>query len=121
MQSCEELISAARQLLLEALQQSIITESLSLEGCYLKMLFRDGSRLFVTYNKYNEYSYQYLYSLNKYDRERFDNYDKHWDVRSQPHHFHSRGSTVVEHSPMMGDPQHDIPILINFLKKRLKI
>ncbi len=59
--------------------------------------------------------------MQKDDRERFDNYDKEWNVRTQPHHFHARGTQDVQESPMKGEPQHDIPILIKFLEKRLNI
>ena len=118
---CEPLISEARRLLLDMLQSFFVNDTLSLEGCYLKILFRDGSRLFVTYNSHQEYSYQYIYSMSKNDRERFDNYDRHWPVKSKPHHFHIRGHQDVKESPMTGDPSNDIPILVEFLKNHLKI
>ena len=120
MQRCEHLVTTARRLLLDALQPLVLSETLNLDGCYLQLRFRDGSRLFVTYNNHHEYSYQYLYSRHEYDRERFDNYDREWPVPSRPHHFHVRGRPDVLESPMTGDPQQDMLRLVDFLKKRLQ-
>lgn len=56
----------------------------------MKILFNNGSTLYITYNDHSEYSYQYLYSLKAFDRDRFDNFDKEWEVSSKPHHYHPR-------------------------------
>ena len=92
--------------------RSLLLDSIS----SLKFIFNNGTILFVTYNKVAEYSYQYIYSYKKYDRERYDNYDKHWKVKTRPHHFHPRYKKEGNESPMNGFPDHDIPVLIKFLK-----
>ena len=75
---------------LDILSSHISSELIDLEGEFLKVAFNNGTILYVTYNKVGEYSYQYIYSYKKYDRERFDNYDKKWNIKTHPHHFHPR-------------------------------
>ncbi len=41
--------------------------------------------------------------------------DKNWDVLNPPHHFHPRFNNEGLHSPMIGTPNHDIPILIDLI------
>ncbi|MBA7527024.1 hypothetical protein ES705_19197 [subsurface metagenome] len=51
---------------------------------------------------------------------RFDNYDDRWDVKTRPHHFHKRCMQSVIESPMDGDPNQDIPVLVKKIKEFLK-
>jgi len=79
----------------------------------LRVIFHNEIYLFIRYNDYGEYSYSIIFSPNPDDQMRFDNYDDIWNVKSRPHHFHVRGMQSVIDSSMNGDPNHDIPILIN--------
>ena len=83
----------------------------------IKVTFRDGTVLFIRYNNHNEYSYSVIFSHLKYDRCRFDNYDDTWEVATRPHHFHPRMNKQGSPSPMNGDPDMDIPLLCDLLKK----
>ena len=83
----------------------------------IKVVFRDGTILFVRYNNHNEYSYSVMFSQLQYDRCRFDNYDDTWKVSTPPHHFHPRRNNQGFESPMRGDPERDIPLLCDLLKK----
>jgi hypothetical protein len=118
---CEEHIQNARKLIFKELYNIIDQEKCDLIDCTLHLIFLDGTQLYITYNDHIEYSYQYLYSKNRFDRERFDNYDKNWEVSSKPHHMYVRGSNEVVESSMNGDISNDIPLLINFLKQRIKV
>ena len=81
----------------------------------LKITFFRGIVLHIRYNDYDEYSYQLNFSQEPDDRLRFDNYDAKWFVSTRPHHYHPRGKKMATESPMNGDPQHDIPILIKYI------
>jgi len=61
------------------------------------------------------------FSQKPYDRIRFDNFDEFWAVSTRPHHYHLRNKKDAIESPMIGDPQHDIPLLIKYilLKKQI--
>jgi hypothetical protein len=82
----------------------------------LKFIFFNNITLYIRFNDYGEYSYQIIYSHDKYDRIRFDNFDGHWNVSSKPHHFHIRWSTDVAKSPMIGDPKEDMVKLFPYIK-----
>lgn len=75
----------------------------------------DGSKLYIRYNDFGEYSYQLDFSQKKDDRIRYDNFDDKWPVSSQPHHFHPRNGLEALESPMTGDPEHDMPLLIKVI------
>ncbi|KKN21471.1 hypothetical protein LCGC14_0924980 [marine sediment metagenome] len=81
----------------------------------LKIIFHNEIYLYLRYNDYEEYSYSTIFSPNPDDQIRFDNYDDIWDVETRPHHFHTRGLKKVIDSPMKGEPEHDIPILLTFI------
>jgi hypothetical protein len=81
--------------------------------------FTKEVRLYIRYNDYNEYSYHIQYSPEKYDRIRFDNFDKEWDVKTRPHHLHLRNEKNVKESPMIGDPNNDMDHLLKHLIKDL--
>ena len=86
----------------------------------LKATFQNEIILHIRYNDYSEYTYCVIYSPNPDDQMRFDNYDDRWDVKTRPHHFHIRGMQSVRESPMDGDPNQDIPVLIKKIIKYLK-
>lgn len=72
------------------LANHIITADLNGIINELKIIFRSGIILYIRYNDFDEYGYHLMYSSKKGDYERFDNYDKNWDIDSKPHHFHLR-------------------------------
>jgi len=86
----------------------------------LKAKFKNEIILHIRYNDYGEYTYFVTYSPNPDDQMRFDNYDDRWDVKTRPDHFHIRGMQSVKESPMEGDPNQDIPILIKKIIEYLK-
>jgi hypothetical protein len=90
LESCEEKIKRASAILISSFSEQIQRHLLDVDGCFTKIDFKNGRILYITYNSYEEYSYQFLYSFNHLDREHFDNYDKNWNVNTQPHHFHKR-------------------------------
>ncbi len=106
----------ARLLLLQSLSEEVLFDELRSDIYQLKVVLNSGIQLYFRYNEFNEYAYQIVFSAQKGDYARFDNYDDQWDVKTCPHHFHERDSKVVSSSPMIGIPSHDIPLLINYLK-----
>ena len=98
------------------LSESILSFSYIPEQNQLRFDLRNGSRLYIVYNDFDEYAYQYIFSDDPLDRIRFDAMDKKWNVPTPPHHFHPRFNKNGFHSPMNGIPSHDIPILIKMLK-----
>ena len=114
------LLAEARNVIRSDLLLYIRNELYHPEGGYLKLQFTNGSTLCLTYNDHSEYSYQYLYSLKDFDKERFDNYDKQWDVSSKPHHYDPRHKKQAKTSPMNGGPVHDMPLLSKLLLAKLK-
>ena len=105
-------LTAARKILLNELLSEIINETIYDDLPFLKITFFKGIVLYIRYNDYNEYSYQLVFSQEPLDRIRYDNYDDMWKVKSSPHHFHLRGEHTAIESPINGDPEHDIPILL---------
>jgi hypothetical protein len=91
---------------------------INLEAQYPRLVasFRDGTVLYVRFNEHGQYSYSILFSESELDRCRFDNFDDKWLVPSKPHHFHPRTSKQGFKSPMKGDPDDDIPLLLNLLR-----
>ena len=97
--------------------------SYSLENFYfepklarIRIEQRDGILLYIQYNNYNEYSYSIIFSKMLLDRCRFDNYDDKWNVSSRPNHFHPRYDKSGYSSPMNGDPDHDIILVLELIK-----
>ncbi|MHA1799818.1 MAG: toxin-antitoxin system TumE family protein [Candidatus Helarchaeota archaeon] len=109
----------ARRIIFQALQKEIINTELDTSIYQLKILFSQGSILYIRYNKYNEYAYQIIFSKHKGDWVRYDNFDDRWHVSTKPHHFHPRYNNPTVESPMIGDPENDMPKLIEYLKKAL--
>ena len=85
----------------------------------IKCDLKDGSVLYVRYNRYNQYSYNLIFSSIKYDRARFDNFDDKWNVSTSPHHFHPRYDKSAIESSMNGNPDHDLPLLMDYIRKQL--
>lgn len=106
------LLDIARDLIGSELTHFIKSMDLIDEHFMLKIIFNQGSQLYIRYNEYNEYSYQFFYSQQQNEYIRYDNFDDRWDVKTRPHHFHNRDKKI-ENSFMIGDPNHDIPILIS--------
>ncbi len=61
----------------------------------------------------------YAFQLLRDDKPvvRWDNKEHFASISSHPHHFHN-ASGQVESSPLTGDPTHDVPIVLNYLKSR---
>ena len=103
-------LSVARSVLLSFFSEKILEIFLSEEHFTLKIVFTHNERLYIRYNDYNEYSYQYYFSSQLDDFIRFDNFDDRWPISTRPHHLHTKSKGVIE-SLMNGDPDHDIPLL----------
>ena len=114
-----EKLQEALRVLQEELHNQITSYILSEERPVLKIEFVNSLVLYIRYNDFNEYSYQLNYSRNKYDRIRYDNYDRHWKISTTPHHLHERGKKNAIESPMKGIPLEDMRVLITILKPLL--
>ncbi len=79
----------------------------------IKLRLRDNNLIFIQYNDYGGYSYSIIFSNIKLDRCRFDNYDDRWEISTRPHHFHHRKSKKGFKSKMVGEPEHNIPLLFD--------
>jgi hypothetical protein len=115
------LLQLAQSLLEKDLANLILSIHLrpSLKSITLEL--REGIFGHVKYNDFQEYGYNITFSSLALDRCRFDNYDNLWAVRSRPHHFHPRYAQNGFASPMVGDPEKDIPMLCVLLQDgRLK-
>ncbi|MFO8020736.1 MAG: DUF6516 family protein [Promethearchaeia archaeon] len=109
-------LKEARSIIIELLADEIRSDELSEDYAQLKIVLKSGVVVYIRYNEYGEYGYQIKYSPLKNDFSRFDNFDNRWDVSTSPHHFH-KGDEKVVASPMLGNPSHDIPILVKFIKE----
>ena len=67
-------------------------------------LYRNGS--------HTDYAYQLLHG--NIPLVRWDNKEHFPDISSHPHHIHV-ATGQVEHSPLTGDPAHDLPYVLNLL------
>lgn len=76
---------------------------------------RDGIQFYIRYNNFDQYSYSIIFSKDELDRCRFDNYDDRWKVTTRPNHFHPRYNRFGFSSPMIGDPEKDIPMLCELI------
>ncbi|MBD3213207.1 MAG: hypothetical protein GF311_11425 [Candidatus Lokiarchaeota archaeon] len=109
-------LQKARILIVDLLRDEIKSDELSEYLSQLKVVLKSGIIVYIRYNEYGEYGYQIKHSPEKNNFSRFDNFDDRWDVSTQPHHFH-KGNAEVIASPMSGDPHHDIPLLVKFIKE----
>ena len=82
----------------------------------ISIYFDIGINLYIRYNDYEEYSYHIMFSQDKYDRIRYDNYDNHWSLSTKPHHVHQRGKKTATESKMTGKPESDMALLIDVLR-----
>lgn len=108
-------LTRSYNLLQKGLASEILTITLDLTLATVKVLLHNGVYVYIRYNNHNEYSYNVIFSLLKYDRARFDNFDDNWNVRTRPHHFHPRNIREGYESLMSGDPDVDIKKLINLI------
>lgn len=108
-------IHFAKSIITEVLVKRILSTDVDEDNNRLRIRLRGNIFIYIRYNDYEEYSYSISFSYNKLDRIRFDNYDKHWKVESHPHHFHPRFEKIGTNSPMKGDPELDITILLENL------
>ncbi len=110
-------IVIARKIIVQECLSEIKDILLDNDRPLLKISFLKGLVVYIRFNDYQEYSYQINFSFNLNDRIRFDNFDANWPVKTQPHHLHPRGKKDGIESPMIGDPNHDIPLLIEFIRQ----
>ncbi len=102
---------------MEYFEEEINSIIFQTEHNQLKLTFNDGSLLYIGFNDAEEYAYQLIFSAENLDRIRFDCMDKNWIVSSNPHHFHPRFHTEGFESPMNGNPETDIPLLIKLIQE----
>lgn len=112
----EKKLSALNILERELKQDIINIQSNVLQG-RSKLILRDGI-LYLQYNSFGDYGYQYIFSEKENDRVRFDNYDTQWSVKTKPNHFHPRWEDEGYESPMISDPDKDMRILSNLIKTK---
>jgi hypothetical protein len=112
----DELLSKAYSLIIDCLKELIVSSILDEDLTRIKIILKNNITIFIIYNDNNEYSYVIVFSLEKFDRIRFDNYDKLWDVKSKPHHCHPRFSHNGTESEFVGIPENDMPLLCEKLK-----
>ncbi len=113
---CRKILELAHNLIIQNYSKLTREIILDKERPVLKIVFNIEVILYIRYNDFEEYSYNVIFSPNPDDQMRFDNYDDRWDVNTKPHHFHIRGLESSIESPMLGEPNHDIPILINLIR-----
>jgi hypothetical protein len=63
-----------------------------------------------------DYAYQIV--LDQTPIMRWDNKEHFPSISSFPHHFHQSDYKVVA-SPLIGDPEHDLPLVLELLRKLL--
>ena len=117
MGSSLNLLRKARSLIIEELDDKIIEEELNESLYQLKITLSSYNLIYIKYNDFGEYGYQIFHSIDKNVYSRFDNFDDCWDVDTNPHHFHQANNAGVISSPMVGDPEKDIPILAEYINK----
>lgn len=112
----DKLISA-RSLLLNALSNEILSAKIHSSRPVLTVIFENHLILYIRYNRVNEYSYHLQFSPHKLDRIRYDNMDEEWNVSTKPNHFHPRFDENAIQSAMIGDPEVDIPKIIETIEE----
>ena len=108
---CRKSLELARNLIIQNYSKLTREIILDKERPVLKIVFNFEVVLYIRYNDYSV-----IFTPNPDDQMRFDNYDDRWDVNSKPHHFHTRGLNSTTESPMLGEPNHDIPILLKMIQ-----
>ncbi len=115
-----EKLKFAKKQLTRSFSEEISKIYLLEENFRLTLVFSNNYRLFIRYNDFGEYSYQFQYSSQPNDFLRYDNFDDHWPVDTKPHHLHIGNDKVVE-SDMKGDPEKDIPLLSKKIQSKLRL
>jgi len=111
-----KILEIAYNLVIQNYSKLIREIILDKERPILKIIFNFEVVLYIRYNDFGEYSYSVIFTPNPDDQMRFDNYDDRWDVSTRPHNFHIRGLESSIESPMLGEPNHDIPILLKMIQ-----
>ena len=111
-----ETLELARNLIIQNYSKLTREIILDKERPVLKIVFNFEVVLHIRYNDFGEYSYSVIFTPNPDDQMRFDNFDDRWDVNTRPHHFHIRGLKSTIESPMLGEPNHDIPIILKMIQ-----
>ncbi len=114
--SYEELILEAYDIINKELRSFISEIHLDEDTGRLRIKLKSGITVFFRYNNYGQYSYVVLFSSQKLDRIRFDNFDDRWEVTSKTNHTHPRYQEVATSSPFSGIPSNDVMILCNLLR-----
>ena len=118
MSSADKIITAVK-IIQDNLSNLISKIDAEIDRGKAKILFLNGQTLYIKYNDFSEYGYQFLFSDQPLNRVRYDNFDKNWKVESAPHHLHPRGKEDGIASPMNGNPEKDIPILCEMIRQNL--
>jgi hypothetical protein len=78
----------------------------------------DGRILQVRlYFNYEHIDYAYQLIQNDKPAQRWDNKEHFPQLSSYPHHYHTVDGQVVE-SPLNGQPEHDLPLVLDFLSAK---
>ena len=112
----EELILKVYDIILKELRGSISEIDLDEDTGKLVIKLKSGVTVFIRYNNYGQYSYVVMFSFEKLDRVRFDNFDDKWEVPSKPHHTHPRHQEKAIASPFKGIPSDDIKFLCSIIQ-----
>ena len=112
---CRKTLEIAWNLVIQNYSKLTREIILDKERPVLKIVFNFEVALYIRYNDFGENSYSVIFTPNPDDQMRFDNFDDRWDVNTRPHHFHNRGLKSIIESPMLGKPNHDIPILLKMI------
>ncbi|MFV2016712.1 MAG: DUF6516 family protein [Candidatus Heimdallarchaeota archaeon] len=114
-----QLLLKAKAIIETQLNTYIISTEFNENTSNLKITLLGGITLYIRYNDYQEYSYTIQFSLNKFDRIRFDNFDKGWGVETDPHHVHLRFQKNAHKSLMSGILENDLQTFIDEILKSL--
>jgi len=117
---CRKTLELARNFIVQNYSKLTREIILDKERPILKIVFNNEVVLHIRYNDFGEYSYSIIFTPNPDDQMRFDNYDDRWEVSTKPHHFHIRGLNSSIESPMLGEPNHDIPIILKMIQDYTK-
>ncbi|MFX0097980.1 MAG: DUF6516 family protein [Candidatus Hodarchaeota archaeon] len=103
-----EKLKIAKQVLEENLGNRLKSLDFNDLAIRIRVVLQEGNMIYIYFNDHEEYSYSLIFSSSKLDRVRFDNFDKDWDVKTSPHHFHPRNVEEGFDSPMVGEPLDDL-------------
>ncbi len=112
----EDLILKAYDIILKELRGFISEIDLDEDTSKLRIKLKSGTTVFIRYNNYGQYSYIVMFSSQKLDRIRFDNFDNKWEVPSKPHHTHPRHQEKAIESPFKGSSSDNIKFLCSIIQ-----